>query len=174
MGLVMQVLEETVTDLGGDELWGQVTEDAGVSAVFSRFDRYPGSDFLAIVEAVANKLSVTIDDAMVIGGEKAFPHLYERWPSESRHYDDAVSLIADLDEVIHAEVRRWAPDSEPPRFEIRPDADEYIIRYSSSRSLSHFCRGLLQGAFRHFDTPREVEIDFTDGTTTQFRSRRTS
>lgn len=169
MGLIMQVLEETVTEIGGDDLWGQVTDETGVPEIYSRFDRYPGSDFLAVIEVVAKKLSVTIDEAMTLGGEKAFPHLFGRWPDGGANYHDAVSLIADLDEVIHAEVKRWSPESEPPGFDVTPDGDDYLVRYSSPRGLVSFCCGLLMGAFSHFGTPAKVVIESTEGDVTEFR-----
>ncbi len=173
MGMILQVLEETVTDIGGDGLWDQVTEEAGVSAVYSRFDRYPSSDFLAIVEAVANTLSISMDEAMAIGGEKAFPHLFRRWPDGGASYTDAVSLIGDLDLVIHAEVRTWAPHSDPPTFDIQPKDDGYVVSYTSARGLVPFCQGLLKGAFTHFGTSCDVEIMLTEGTTTSFSVRPT-
>ena len=98
MGIILQVVQETVVEVGGEDLWDVMTERAGVDGIYSRLDSYPMSEFLALLDALAAELSLSVDEAMAVAGERAFPHLYSRWPEDQRHYEDPISLIEALNQ----------------------------------------------------------------------------
>ena len=174
MGLILQVVEETVVEVGGEDLWDVMTERAGVEGIYSRLDSYPMSEFLALLDALAAELSLSVDETMAVAGERAFPHLYSRWPEDQRHYEDPISLIEALNQVIHSEVRGWTENANPPLFSIYSDGSDHIIRYDSARGLVQLCRGLIKGVFAWFDWDCEVVVESVDQEGAEFRVFRSS
>ena len=112
---------------------------------------YPDMDLFTIATTAAERIGVTLPDALRAFGRFAFPHLAGKFPAYTKNATDAKSFLLGVDSVIHVEVRKLMPEAVTPSFEYSGDeAQRLNIRYQSKRKLCFFMEGLLDGLGDHF------------------------
>jgi hypothetical protein len=80
-----------------------------------------------------------------------FGRFYASYPSFFTDVHDALTFLAGIEDIIHAEVLKLYPDAELPRFEVElHDAQELRLLYNSKRHFEDLAEGLILGCIAHF------------------------
>ena len=90
-------------------------------------------------------------------GEHLFKRFLVLYPDFFRGVPSAIDLLANIEDVIHAEVRKLYPDAELPRFEVmRPESDSLALTYHSERHLGDLAEGLITACVAHYGQPMSL------------------
>jgi Haem-NO-binding len=157
-GIVFNLLEEVVVREHGDAAWEAMLDRAGLDGVYTSLGNYADEDLSALVRAAAETLSLEPDDVARWYGRHALPLLAERTPDLFSPHANARSFVLALNAIIHPEVRKLYPGSEPPTFAFdASDPDRLVLEYRSRRRLCAFAEGLLLGTGDFFGEALALE-----------------
>ncbi|WP_108664870.1 heme NO-binding domain-containing protein [Euzebya rosea] len=145
-GIIFNIAERVVTDRWGAETWDLLLDRAGLVGAYSALGTYPDEQLVAIVEAAADALEVSVADVLRVVGRDGFVHLAGRYPDITARFTSAREVLLDLDGVIHPQVKALNPEAIVPEFEAARDGDTVVLRYTSRRGLCHLAEGLAAGA----------------------------
>lgn len=145
-GVLFNVVEAVITELDGADAWDDVLDAAGVVGAYTSLGDYPDGELSALVVATAARFGLTTDAVLVVAGRQGFRHLVAHHGSLVSQYRDVLGLVADLNDVIHPEVRKLYPAASPPHFCSEPREGGVSLEYRSSRGLCRLVEGLLLGA----------------------------
>ena len=112
---------------------------------------YPACEMAALIGSMAKKTGSDASNLLRVFGE----HLLHRFAIEHREFfndvENAFDFLSTVESKIHVEVKKLYPDAELPTFDVlQHESDRFRIVYSSTRHLSDFCEGLIQGCLAHF------------------------
>jgi hypothetical protein len=162
-GIIFNLLEQTVTDEYGEDIWDQLLDAAGIEGVYTAVGTYEDDELRKLVDAASVKLGVPANDVVRWFGRKAFPLLAGRYPGFFEGHDRSMSFLLTLNDVIHPEVRKLFPGAYAPTFDFeRIDDETLALGYESYRGLCAFAEGLVEGTADHFGD--NVTIDQTQCT----------
>ncbi len=145
-GVLFNVVEAVITELDGADAWDDVLEASGVVGAYTSLGDYPDGELSVLVVATAARFELSADAVLVIAGRQGFRHLVAHHPELVSQYRDVLGLAADLDDVIHPEVRKLYPDATPPTFRSVRRDHGIDLEYRSHRRLCRLVEGLLLGA----------------------------
>lgn len=149
-GVLFNVVEAVVTELDGEDAWDDVLEASGASGAYTSLGDYADGELSALVVATAARFKLSTDAVLVVAGRQGFRHLVARHPELVSQYRDVLGLVADLNDVIHPEVRKLYPAAAPPHFDSEPRPGGLSLTYRSSRGLCRLVEGLLLGAADYY------------------------
>jgi hypothetical protein len=152
-GIVFTEFLEMVEQRYSPDLVDDIIEDSDLSSdgVFTSVGTYPSADMTALVNALSERASTPVPDLLRAYGEHLFGRFHALYPDFVDGQDDALSFLATIEQVIHAEVRKLYPDAELPRFGVVwTDPDEVVMEYQSPRCLADLAEGLIVGSIQHF------------------------
>jgi predicted hydrocarbon binding protein len=152
-GIIFNALEEFVLDAADMEVWNDVIEQSQVASggAYTAGVLYDDAEIVALASTLCDKLGVSLADGLKLFGKFLFGFLLNRGPIELKEYKDTQSLLADLEDVIHKDVKRIHPDAYTPFFEFRRSNDnEGELIYRSDRKMCAVAEGLVEGAAEHF------------------------
>ncbi len=157
-GVVFNAAEEAVVELFDADTWDDLLDAAGVDGIYNSVGDYPDAELVAIVVAASEATGLSVDDVLVAVGRKALKHLADRVPSLVDHCQHPFEFLRLIHDVIHVEVMKLYPNSQPPGFtyEDLPGNGLRMI-YNSPRCLDGLAEGLILGVGDRFDT----ELDIT-------------
>lgn len=156
-GVLFNVVEDVVTAALGHDTWDDVVETSGVSGAYTSLGNYPDGELVAIVVALSEKLSLSVDDTLRLAGRLGFEPLASRAPELLSSCPDWRSVLTSLDDIIHPEVLKIYPDSDVPRFSVVDGDDAVTVHYSSERGMCALADGLLVGCGAWYSAELEVE-----------------
>ena len=162
-GIIFNALEEFVLENADMEVWNEVIETSKVpnEGAYTAGVSYNDEEIVALASALSDKLGVSLEDGLKLFGEFLFGFLLSRGPIEIKSYNNVQTLLADLEDVIHRDVKRIHPDAYTPFFEFKPSNEvtgELI--YRSKRKMCAVAEGLIQGAANHFG--QDVSMDHVE------------
>lgn len=152
-GIIFNALEEFVLENADMEVWNSVIEDSKVpnEGAYTAGVSYGDEEIVALASTLCEKLGVSLEDGLKLFGQFLFGFLLQRGPIELKSYENTQTLLADLEDVIHKDVKRIHPDAYTPFFEFNPaSASEGELIYRSKRKMCAVAEGLIQGAANHF------------------------
>lgn len=155
-GVLFNVVEAVIHELDGEDAWDDVLEASGVSGAYTSLGDYPDGEMSALVVATAARFKLSTDAVLVVTGRRGFRHLVAHHPELVSQYRDVLGLVADLNDVIHPEVRKLYPAAAPPHFCSTPRDGGLRLEYRSSRGLCRLVEGLLLGAGDYYGQTVEV------------------
>lgn len=79
-GIIFNITELAVTEALGAETWEDLLDASGVSGVYSALGDYPASELVALAQAAADHLGITLEETLVWVGENVIPTLADRYP----------------------------------------------------------------------------------------------
>ncbi len=159
-GVIFNAAAEAVIKLGGEDLWDELLDAAGLDGSYTTLGNYSDDDLIALVVAASEKLGMTVDATTEFIGEQVFPGLSGRHMHLVEEHESTVSLLCALNEVIHPEVLKLYPDASVPDFTtLERGEDRLKLLYRSQRDLPALAAGLIRGAANLFD--EDVAIDIT-------------
>jgi hypothetical protein len=156
-GVLFNIVEDVVTRALGADEWDDIVDAAAVSGAYTSLGNYPDADLGAIVDTVADRLSMSVADTLRLVGRLGFEHLAARAPELLATHSDWRSVLLSLDEIIHPEVLKIYPDSEVPGSDVSTDGDALLFGYTSSRNMCALADGLIVGCGSWYGT--ELHVD---------------
>lgn len=178
-GMIFTEFLDFVTDQLGVETCEEMIESCDLTddGAYTAVGTYDHRELLEMVTYLSHKTDTPIPLLVQAFGKNLFGALGRKYPMFLEDIPDAFSLLKQIDDVIHVNVRKLYPDAELPSFSYeQPDESTLILNYESSRGLADVAVGLLQGCFEHFDEAIDLEridLEGAPGTQAQFILRKT-
>lgn len=159
-GIIFNALEEFVLENADMETWNDVIDDSGVknSGAYTAGVSYEDSEIIALAKTLCDKLNLSLEEGLRVFGEFLFGFLLNRGPIELKQYTDSQSLLAELESVIHRDVKRVHPEAYTPFFEYEKSSDNTgVLVYRSKRKLCFIAEGVITGLAKHFNQHIEMQ-----------------
>ncbi len=165
-GVIFNSLADAIVQIGGEDLWDDLLDRAGLDGSYTSLGSYGDDEFLALVTAAAEVLGRTVEDMVGYVGELLAPQLAGRHPELVGEHPDAISLLCALNDVIHPEVLKLYPDASVPDFTtLRRNGRQLDLLYRSGRNLPTLAAGLIRGAAALYGESVAMQIEGSaDGT----------
>jgi hypothetical protein len=127
---------------------------------------------VASIAAVAGAAGIEPAELERRFGTHLFGRFASLYPVFLVDADSALSVLAELDGKVHAEVQRLHPDAEFPSFDCRRVGPSRLeLHYRSARPFAALAEGLIRGCIAYFGERLEVsrlEVA-ADGRSARFR-----
>lgn len=152
-GIIFNALEEFVLENADMEVWNSVIEDSKVASggAYTSGVSYDDAEIVALATDLCGKLNVPLTDGLKLFGGFLFEFLLSKGPIEVGEYKTTQTLLAELESVIHRNVKRIHPDAYTPFFEYTPHSENSgDLIYRSKRKLCMVAEGLVQGAATYY------------------------
>jgi hypothetical protein len=158
-GIIFNVLEDMLVQQCGMEVWNELLQKhAPQNRVYVSAKSYEASELLSIVQDVALRLNLPIQDVVKKFGHFLFHGLAARHQDVVSKFPDYTSLVLGIHDVIHTEVNKLYHDPALPTISgklLNPKQIE--IHYASPRQLCFCAEGLLFGAAEHFQQKISIQ-----------------
>ncbi len=165
-GVIFNAVEHAVIGLGGDDLWDDLLESAGLEGAYSGMGDYPDEELVALVTAASQKLELPASDVLKTVGRAAFSFLASRVPDLVAQVSGPLELLSSVHDVIHVQVKMLYPDAKPPELEHQIlDDGSLRLTYQSHRNLGDLAIGLMHGAGDHYEVELDIAIEKEDAAT---------
>lgn len=162
-GVVFTQFLEMVEDKFGFDITDDMIESSGVSGVYTQAGNYPPHDLFAMVKSLSELTNISVEDLVFTYGEYLFSVLIKIYPKPIESYNNAFDFIANVENVVHPEVKKLYPDSDLPTFElVSKNENELKIIYKSTKPLMDFAKGLMTGCAKHYK--EDIEISYENPT----------
>lgn len=157
-GIIFNLVEEAITAEHGERGWDDLLEASGLDGVYTSLGNYADTDLQTLLQEGARMLHSTPGDLARSLGHESSLGLARRFPHYFTPYADSRTFLLTLGSVIHPEVRKIHPDTQPPEFWFN-DADARVleINYRSQRRLCAFAEGMIAGAATYYG--QRVQLD---------------
>lgn len=162
-GVVFTEFLEMVEDRFSADMVDDIIDDADLPSggAYTAVGTYPHEEIVALTMALAQRSGLAVRDLLLAFGEHLFGRFVQGYPAFFANVGDALTFLAGIEEIIHAEVRKLYPDAELPRFDIEHhDPGRLVLIYDSGRHFEDLAEGLMRGCIAHFgggiDIAREV------------------
>lgn len=150
-GIIFNLLQGMIEKHHGAGMWDAVLDEAKSRGIYSGIGSYPDAELMELIRISAEKLGQSPEFLTRWFGQESFPPLAQKFPELINLYTDTISFLLQINDVIHAEVKKLYADAMVPVFEYKRLADNKLkITYVSRRKLCLFAEGLIEGAARHF------------------------
>ncbi len=157
-GVIYNAVEDAVTKLYSADTWDDLLDEAGLSGEYTSLGNYDDGQLTALVGAACKATGHQPDELVKVVGEHAFPYLFERHP-ELVSATGTHAFLRAVNDIIHPEVLKLYPDSNPPEFEFEDRPDGALrLTYRSARRLGTLAEGLIRGAAKQFGEEVDVEV----------------
>lgn len=148
-GMVNQAVQDLATSLGGDSLWQQIRDRAGLDVeVFVAMEPYDDALTYRLVQAASEVLGLSADEVLEAFGVHWVTYTGQvgYGPLFTAMGTTLPEFLRNLD-AMHTRIALSMPALQPPSFTCEELADgRLVVRYWSQRAgLSPMVRGLLKG-----------------------------
>lgn len=160
MGIVFNALEDFVLETADMETWNAVIDasDLKSGGVYTFGVTYDDNEIVSLATNLCDQLGVSLEDGLTLFGQYLFGFLINKGPVELEEYEDTQSLLTNLENVVHRDVKRIHPNAYTPFFKYTAEThDTGTLVYSSKRQLCVVAGGLLQGAAKYYGQSVEME-----------------
>lgn len=150
-GIVFNLLERSVEEQFGSEVWDQLLDRAGLDGAYTSLGSYPDEQLYQLVGAASEILGLSQSAVVQWFGRSAVPLMVERFPGFFAPHKSTRDFLLTLNSVIHPEVRKLFPGADAPDFLYDTSSpDTLIMNYRSKRRLCDFALGLIEGTAAHY------------------------
>lgn len=157
-GIVFNLYQSVFIDKYGEDAWDELLDAVDIEGVYSTLGTYADGEFLKLVTATSERVSLTVPEIVQWFGRESIPMMAVQFPELFSAHSALRSFLLTLNDVIHPEVRKLYPEADVPVFDYDVSSPEVLVMsYQSSRKLCDFAIGLIEGAGRHFS--EAVTID---------------
>ena len=162
-GVVFTEFLEMVENRFSADMVDDIIDDADLPSggSYTAVGTYPHEEIVALVLALSQRSGLAVRDLLLAFGEHLFGRFVRGYPAFFVGITDALTFLAGIEEIIHAEVRKLYPDAELPRFDVaQHTSGRLVLIYDSRRHFEDLAEGLMRGCIAHFgggiDIAREV------------------
>ena len=160
-GVVFTQFLEMVEDKFGFDINDEMIEKSGVNGIYTQAGNYPVSELLAMVTSLSELTKISVNDLVFTYGVHLFSILTNIYKEPIKRYNNTFEFIANVDNVVHPEVKKLYPDSDLPEFElVSIDDNEIKIVYKSNKPLMDLAKGLMTGCSQYFN--ENIEISYAE------------
>ncbi len=159
-GIVFVQFVEMVEKKFGLEIADRIIEQSELSTngAYTSVGTYDHTELLQLVLHLSSLTDTPVANLVRSFGKYMFKILTSAYPVFLENVDGVFSLLANVESVIHVEVRKLYPDAELPSFRHRFVAKNRMeLTYSSPRPFFEFAHGLIEGCIEHFSEPVSIE-----------------
>ena len=151
-GIIFNVLEDMIVQQCGMAVWNDLLEKhAPAHRVYVSAKSYEDIELLNIVQDVAARLQLPLQDVVKAFGNFLFQGLADRHANVVERFEDFTALVLGIHQVIHVEVNKLYHDPGLPTIGARVIHPKQIeVSYNSPRKLCYCAEGLLFGAAKYF------------------------
>src|SRR5262245_36668550 len=112
---------------------------------------YDHGEMWSLVAALSKATATPVPDLLRSFGEHLFGRFVVGFPQFFAGVASAFDFLANLNGMIHVEVRKLYPDAELPHFQVlERSASRMVLLYQSARHFGDLAEGLLHGCAAHF------------------------
>lgn len=134
--------------------------DLPSEGIYSSFSNYEFDELVRLLTYVSQKTQIEPAILLEKFGAFVFPYLIGKHSYIIERYDNAIDLIAGIENHIHIEVKKLYHDADLPTFRVVEKSEKKLtIIYNSSKGLTYFAIGLIKETLNHFKVDGAVEID---------------
>jgi Haem-NO-binding len=166
-GIVFTELLDMVGQMKSEDFVDELIEtcDLASGGSYTAVGTYPHQEAVTIVMRLSEMTGSPPGDLLRIFGNHLFGRFAVLYPVFFESVDNAIDFLAQIEDVIHVEVRKLYPDAELPSFDAyRPEDGKLDLTYRSDRHMGDLAEGLISGCVAHFGIPHSVErSDAADG-----------
>lgn len=162
-GVVLVKLSEFVEETWGLALWDEILQEANLESegIYTSVGQYDDQEFFALVQLVANKKELTIEQTQKAFGEWLFTELLAIAPPGAHDFVDIFEFLHGVQNIIHVEVKKLYPDVLLPEFDFLFESENTLrFHYKSPRKLCYFCEGIINGLSHH--VKQEVTVSHVE------------
>lgn len=131
---------------------------------YTSVGNYPHQEMFALANALADLEACTAEEIFMEFGADAYSVLAGLQPGLVAQFGNLYELLANIESVIHSQVRKLYEGARPPIIEasLLPFG-EIEVTYRSHRDFTALCQGLIIGAVRSFSPRATVTLVSHDG-----------
>lgn len=162
--------------------WGLISADAIINHAdlpnkgsYTAVGTYPHGEMVRLVVALHEQTQIPVADLLKVFGEYLFGALSKNYSYMMDGVSDSLTLLHHIEDVIHVEVKKLYPDSNPPMFDgERLDEHTLKLNYKSHRSMADVAEGLIKGCGKFYKDDLHIERieSNSDGTEVSFIIKR--
>jgi hypothetical protein len=159
-GIVFVELLAMAEDMLGEATVDSVIEAANLPSggAYTGVGDYPCAELMTLIQGFSKTTSVPEDELQRVFGHWMMKTFEKFYPGFFKANGTALTMLESIENEVHVEVRKLYPNAELPNFDtVRENDLTLMMTYTSPRSLSPFCHGLIEGCLAHFDTTAEIE-----------------
>ncbi|MCW1968468.1 MAG: heme NO-binding domain-containing protein [Anaerolineae bacterium] len=161
-GVIFTEFVEMVENQFGIELADEVitSSDLASGGAYTSVGSYDHREMLNLVTNLSAKTNIPVPTLAQVFGGYLFERFTTLYPQFFADIDNALDLLACVDNYIHMEVRKLYTDAELPRVIYENTADGKMrLIYRSARPFADVAEGLIRGCIKHYNEPIEVARD---------------
>ncbi len=134
------------------------TSDLHSGGIYTAVGTYDHTELLELVGRLSNETGEAVGDIVTDFGRYLFSKLAESYGQLLNNIPDVFSLLMQVDDFIHVEVRKLYPEAELPSFQHQLIDDSRLeLIYRSPRPFENLARGLIEGAVAYYNEPVRLE-----------------
>jgi hypothetical protein len=159
-GIVFTEFLELVEDKFGIKTVQDIIDacELKTNGVYTSVGTYDHKEMFQMVGKLSEIKNIPVPDLLQMYGTFFFSVLSDSYP-KFMDKNDLFSFLESIDGYIHPEVLKLYPEAELPRFTSEHINDSEIkLIYESSRKMSDFAIGLINGAAEYYKQDINVEI----------------
>jgi len=165
----------------GLDVLDQVLEQAGpalsTGGAYTSVGTYPHAELLAQLDALIQLVDAPLETMLQAYAYRLMVSFEASYPEFFAARDDLFDFLLNVEDQMHAGVRKLYPDANPPTLEVSQSENEVLqLSYRSHRPLSVVVSPLLQAAARRYETPISIKVISTsaDGSRSEVEIRKQS
>lgn len=164
----IEMVDEVFSPALTEELLDSVELPSG--AAYTTVGSYDHGEILTLVTALSQMTGEEVPKLVQAFGQYLFSSLGEAHPEYIKDVPDTFSLLLQVHQHIHVEVRKLYPDAELPHIQCEARDDGMILHYRSERPFADVAEGLIAGCADHFGETISIERarDSGDGRDVEF------
>lgn len=145
---------------GGHQTWEALLKAANLNGMlYLPSEVYPDSELIALLMAASNATGKSIDALQEEFGEFIVPDLVRTYQAFIKKEWTIFDFFENVEETIHATVRRANPGAQPPRLKIiRTKPEQVLIEYTSERKMYGVLHGIMKGVIQHYGADVRVKV----------------
>jgi hypothetical protein len=155
----IEMVESRYSPELADEIIGSSNLPSG--GMYTAVGTYQHGEMLELVAHLSEKTNTPGAELVRTFGLYLFGRFLELYPAFFEGVGGTFVFLTQIEDHVHAEVRKLYPDAELPTFETRLlDGDTLEMTYRSRRPFADLALGLIQGCVEHYG--EDVSIEQTD------------
>ena len=161
-GIVFTEFLDLVENKFGLEMVDKIIHQSNLQSegVYTSVGTYSFSEMLQLLSNLSRNTGISSDDLLLVYGEHFFSVIETSYPDLLSTYNDAIEMLASIENHIHVEVLKIYPDAELPTFIAENKTENSITMvYKSSRAMHHFGLGLMNKTFEYFNSSATIFLD---------------
>lgn len=161
-GIVFTEFLEMVEDKFGLETVDYIIEESTLESkgIYTAVGTYSHFEMVELVTNLSDKIKVPVDKLLYTYALHFFDVLLKSYPQFFEKQHSAFEFLKSLDDYIHPQVLKLYPDAELPKFQVEKSTDDRLhLIYTSSRKMSDFAEGLMQGVINHFNEKINLSVE---------------